>query len=297
MPATLPADGLRPRVLFVCTHNSARSVLAEAVLRARHGSRYRAASAGTHPRGVHPQALAALAAAGLPLDGLASKSVAEATADGPPDVVVTVCDHAREACPYVPAGEHRHHGFADPSAASVEDQPAAFARTLGEVTAWVDATFGHPMLDAASPADDVAGLVAAAGLQPAVGMPPGTTTVGRIPGGLAGTVTVEPHGADGWLRSMAVASAWRGTGLGGALVAAAEREAARAGVRRVLLLTSTAPEFFSHLGYERVDAGSLPPPLRAHPQITTGCPSSAVLLGRSLVSPEAAPTSSVGRSA
>ncbi len=128
-----------PSVLFVCTHNSARSILAEALLRARTGERVRVFSAGTAPRGVHPGALAALAEAGVSTAGLTSGSVEAALAaiGGPPDVVVTVCDDAREACPYVPARRNLHHAFPDPSAAP--DSPAAFAAVRDAIAAWLDA--------------------------------------------------------------------------------------------------------------------------------------------------------------
>lgn len=143
-----PAD-TRPSVLFVCTHNSARSQMAEALLRARHGERWRAASAGTEARGVHPLATAALVAAGVDASGLTSKTVDEA-GPGPWDVVVTVCDSAREACPYVPAARRLHHAFADPSAVDGGDAErlAAFAATRDALAAWIDATFGP---DAPSP--------------------------------------------------------------------------------------------------------------------------------------------------
>ena len=132
----------RPLVLFVCTHNSARSQLAEALLRARHGDRWRAASAGTVARGVHPGALAALAEAGVSAEGLRSQTLDEVLADGAPDVVVTVCDAAREACPYVPAPRSLHHGFRDPSAAPEAEQARAFAAVRDEIAAWLDTTFG-----------------------------------------------------------------------------------------------------------------------------------------------------------
>ena len=133
----------RPLVLFVCTHNSARSQLAEALLRARHGDRWRAASAGTVARGVHPGALRALADADVSTSGLCSQTIDDALAEhGTPDVVVTVCDNALEACPYVPAPRVLHRGFRDPSAVPEAEQAAAFAAVRDELAAWLDATFG-----------------------------------------------------------------------------------------------------------------------------------------------------------
>ena len=133
----------RPLVLFVCTHNSARSQIAEALLRARHGRRWRAASAGTVARGVHPGAVAALGRLGVPTDALRSETLDDALAAyGAPDVVVTVCDNALEACPYVPAPRVLHRGFRDPSAVPEAEQPAAFDAACAEIGAWLDATFG-----------------------------------------------------------------------------------------------------------------------------------------------------------
>lgn len=139
MPAAA-ADG-RPTVLFVCTHNAARSQLAEALLRDRHGDRWRALSAGTEARGVHPLARRALTEARVDTSGLASKTV-ESLGGGPFDVVVTVCDDAREACPYVAARRRLHHGVPDPSRAPEATRLDAFRQTRDALAAWIDATFG-----------------------------------------------------------------------------------------------------------------------------------------------------------
>ena len=145
---TVPADTAsgdpRPLVLFVCTHNSARSQLAEGLLRQRHGDRYRAMSAGTVARGVHPLAAEALEEVGIDARSHTSKTI-ESLGEIVPDVVVTVCDHAREACPYLPARDRNlHHAFRDPSAAggSDDDRRRAFREVRDEIAAWLDATFG-----------------------------------------------------------------------------------------------------------------------------------------------------------
>jgi arsenate reductase len=124
-------------VLVLCTHNSARSVLAEAMLNhwaRRLGRDLRACSAGSAPSGrVNPQALAVLAAAGIDTAGLRSKSWDEfARADAPAlRVVITVCDSAAaEACPLWPGSPVRvHWGYADPSRAPAAEQAAAFELT------------------------------------------------------------------------------------------------------------------------------------------------------------------------
>jgi arsenate reductase len=107
-------------VLFVCTHNSARSIMAEGILRALGRGRFEAHSAGSHPAGaVHPMALHTLRAMHLPDDGYRSKDWAEFAQPGAPalDFVLTVCDKAAgEACPVWPGQPMTAHwGVADPA--------------------------------------------------------------------------------------------------------------------------------------------------------------------------------------
>lgn len=114
------------RVLFLCTHNSSRSQMAEGFLRARGGNRYEAFSAGTHPRPVHPLAIKAMAELGIDISeqaGHRAKGI-EAFEDAPPmDLVVTVCDEAAEECPYFPRARRKAHwGFPDPSKASGSEE-------------------------------------------------------------------------------------------------------------------------------------------------------------------------------
>ena len=137
MPAA--TDTSPVHVLFLCTHNSARSILAEALLNQLGAGRFRAFSAGSSPRDnqrPHPLALQALERVGLPTAGLVSKSWdVFATPDAPVmDLVVTVCDNAAgEACPYWPGQPATAHwGYADPSAVpgGEAQQAEAFRQTL-----------------------------------------------------------------------------------------------------------------------------------------------------------------------
>ena len=124
-------------VLFLCTGNSARSVLAEAILNADGGGRFRAHSAGSHPRGeVHPLALKVLAAFDVPTGGLRSKSWDEFAVAGAPtlDFVFTVCDAAAgEACPVWPGQPMTAHwGIEDPAAVegTAIEQERAFVQAF-----------------------------------------------------------------------------------------------------------------------------------------------------------------------
>ena len=129
-------------VLFLCTHNSARSILAEATLNHIGKGRFKAYSAGSSPRAnqqPHPLGLQVLRAAGISTEGLHSKSWDEfARPDAPHmDLVITVCDNAAgEACPFWPGHPATAHwGYADPSAGEGSDEQKleAFRHTLHDI--------------------------------------------------------------------------------------------------------------------------------------------------------------------
>jgi arsenate reductase len=128
------------RVLFVCTHNSARSIMGEALLREKGGDAYDVHSAGTEPSEVRPLTLRVLEEAGIPTEGLRSKSVQEFMGRKF-DYIITVCDSARQNCPVFPGeGERFHWGYPDPSAATgtEEERLEAFRRVFTAMSQRVD---------------------------------------------------------------------------------------------------------------------------------------------------------------
>jgi arsenate reductase len=110
------------KVLFLCTGNSCRSQMAEAIVNARLGDRWQAFSAGTKPAGfVHPKSLEALREIGIQHQG--SSKRAEEFRDVDFDLVVTVCDSAAEECPvWLGKGKRVHHSFPDPAKAEGTDE-------------------------------------------------------------------------------------------------------------------------------------------------------------------------------
>jgi arsenate reductase len=119
------------RVLFLCTGNSARSQMAEGLLRHLGGDRFDVHSAGTSPRpAVDPMAVQAMADQGIDIRAQVSKDVSTCAAQ-PFDWVITVCDRAREVCPVLPGAETIHWSFPDPSAVEGERERAkAFRETV-----------------------------------------------------------------------------------------------------------------------------------------------------------------------
>src|SRR5512138_1971100 len=126
----------KPRVLVLCTGNSCRSQMGEGWLRHDLGDRVDVVSAGTRPSYVHPKAIQVMAEAGVDISSHSSKSV-ESVRALPFDLVVTVCDAAREACPVFPGAKKSvHHTFEDPvHAGSGDDALPVFRRVRDEIRA------------------------------------------------------------------------------------------------------------------------------------------------------------------
>lgn len=129
-------------VLFLCTHNSARSQLAQGLLNHYYGDRYEALSAGTEATIVKPQAIEVMKEIGIDISHHTSKTL-DIYLDRDIDYVVTVCDNAKAGCPFFPRGkEIIHHTFKDPSDAPEEEKLDAFRKTRDEIKVWIDEQFG-----------------------------------------------------------------------------------------------------------------------------------------------------------
>lgn len=116
------AEAERSRVLFLCTHNSARSQMAEGLLRYLAGDRFEAHSAGMEATHVRPLAIRAMDEIGVDISGQESKTL-ECYLREPFDYVITVCDDANEACPFFPGARNRlHWSFEDPSRAEGSEE-------------------------------------------------------------------------------------------------------------------------------------------------------------------------------
>ena len=116
------AEAERSGVLFLCTHNSARSQMAEGLLRHLAGDRFEAYSAGTEATHVRPLAIRAMDEIGIDISGQESKTL-NRYLGVPFDYVVTVCDEANEACPFFPGAKNRlHWSFEDPAQATVSEE-------------------------------------------------------------------------------------------------------------------------------------------------------------------------------
>ncbi len=130
----------KKKVLFLCTHNSARSQMAEGLLNALKGDIYEAYSAGVEPTTLDPEAVKAMAEIGIDISGQRSKGLEEVSGVEF-DTVVTVCDAARESCPiFFGARSSIHQSFDDPATFQGGARSAAFRRVRDEIKDWLDAS-------------------------------------------------------------------------------------------------------------------------------------------------------------
>jgi arsenate reductase (thioredoxin) len=131
-------------VLFICTHNAARSQMAEAILNKLYGDRYTAFSAGTDPAQITPPVVSVMREIGIDVSNYRSKGL-NIFEDSNLDYVITLCDQANESCPYFPGGNLRiHKSFSDPSKFQGwhEDVIKEYRIIRDEIKNWIEKEFG-----------------------------------------------------------------------------------------------------------------------------------------------------------
>ena len=136
-------DLVKKKVLFICTHNSARSKIAEGYLNAKYSDRFEAFSSGIEATRVHPMAIEVMKEIGIDISQHRSKLIDEFYGLGI-ETVVTVCDAANKACPFFPGAKKViHQSFPDPSAFIRTDEEirAKFRQVRDEVIQWIDKFF------------------------------------------------------------------------------------------------------------------------------------------------------------
>jgi arsenate reductase len=135
---------MKKKVLFLCTHNSARSQMAEGFLRNLYGEKYKVFSAGSEPGKVNPNAIEVMKEAGIDISGHYSKNVLDFFEEDF-DYVATVCGGDGESCPFFPGGKKQiHKVFEDPSSfsGSPEEVIEKFRETRNRIKEWIEEFFG-----------------------------------------------------------------------------------------------------------------------------------------------------------
>ncbi len=134
----------RKKVIFICTHNSARSQMAEGILKNLYSDRFEVYSAGTEPSRVNPYAIKAMEEIGIDISGHSSKAI-EKFRGKEFDYVITLCGEAGESCPSFPNewGSRLHRGFPDPSRFRGKDEEilAGFRTVRDEIKTWLESEF------------------------------------------------------------------------------------------------------------------------------------------------------------
>ncbi len=287
------------RVLFLCTHNSSRSQMAEGLLHAYGGVSYSVFSAGTEPRVVHPLAIKAMQEIGIDISDHRAKSLDEFREQPPMDLVVTVCDEAAEACPFFPNAHRQvHWGFSDPSKVegSEEVRLAAFRHIRDQIAARIKqflrdqptTSFEHlyaaankSKIENAKSSDlaTVLTLLSSAGLpQDGLAEIISTTVVIRNTTKIIGCAALEMYGTVALLRSVAVDSAYRSRGLGHLLIQDRLQAARQCGIQEVYLLTETASDYFSRFGFRQIERSAVSPDLHSSVEWHSVCPASAQVM-------------------
>ncbi len=132
----------KKKVLFLCTNNSCRSQMAEGLLNTIYGNRYQAFSAGVNATSVNPYAVEVMKEIGIDLSKNKSKNI-NVFSKEQFDYVVTVCNHAKEVCPFFPGKKILHKSFRDPAEfkGSIEELLKEFRSVRNEIKKWIQDTF------------------------------------------------------------------------------------------------------------------------------------------------------------
>jgi len=143
-PGPDTTGGKKPKILFICTANAARSQMAEGYLRAKYGDRYEAFSAGTRKSKISARAITVMKEIGIDISRQESKTL-DWLGHESFDLAVTLCDRAHGFCPIVPnAKKTIHHAFADPHLTPGNDEQVldCYRRVRDGIVAWIDQEFG-----------------------------------------------------------------------------------------------------------------------------------------------------------
>jgi arsenate reductase len=278
------------KVIFACVHNAGRSQMANAFFnRLADPKQARSTSAGTDPGArVHPEVLAVMREKGIDLDDAKPQRLTTQLATGARLLVTMGCG---DACPVVPGLQRDDWPLADPKGQplarvrEIRDEIERRVRSLLVSKGWLrspSATRASPTLRSATAAD----LAAIESLLQRVSLPPDglrdqfpdAYSIAEIDGVLVGAAGLEVYGDAGLLRSVVVADAWRGQGVGEALVRERLERARRRGPGRIYALTTTAASYFLRLGFVPADRAAAPESIKQSPQFASVCPTSAVFL-------------------
>ena len=268
-------------LLFLCVANSARSQMAEGIARELLGNDVLVQSAGSRPSRVNPHAVEVMREIGIDLGAHRSKSVDDVDPKTV-DVVITLC--AEEVCPVFLGDAVRHH-WPMPDPAGDPEMPreealARFRTARDTLRREIGKLAAKPEPAREEDRAKVLALLGASSLPTEdVGSGfPADYAVARAGDEILGVAALERHGRSGLLRSVAVQSSLRGTGLGRRLVADRLDAARRQGLDAVWLLTTTAAPFFRSLGFRDAAREAAPAEFRRSTEFERVCPSTAACL-------------------
>ncbi len=278
----------KKQVLILCTGNSARSQMAEGLLRHYAGDRFHVESAGTKPSRVRPEAIAVMGELGIDISRHRSKHVDDFAGQSF-DFVITVCDKAKESCPlFLHAAKHLHHSFEDPpppTHGTDDERLAIFRRVRDELkdylTEFAKANKTDYQIRPANTEDwpAITALLTASGL-PLAGAEQHLSNflVATEEDKIIGVAGLEIYGTAALMRSLAVSPPHRNQQIADQLVQQLLRRARAQGLSSVSLLTTTAPSYFQRFGFQSKTWSELPGELSSSEELRGACPSSAMAL-------------------